>query len=37
MEGDFGVTPSVIDEFHCLYIKGVQMERENGVTRKIID
>ena len=37
MEGDFGVTPSVIDEFHRLYIKGVRMERESGVTRKIID
>ena len=37
MEGDFGVTPSVIDEFHRLYIKGVRMERERGVTRKIID
>ena len=37
MEGQSGVTRSVIDELHSLDIQGVQMERESGVTQSIID
>ena len=37
MEGESGVTHSVIDEIHSLYIQRDQMEGESGVTRSIID
>ena len=37
MEGESGVTKSIIDELHCLEIQGDQMELEIGVTRSIID
>ena len=37
MEGESGVTRSVIDELHSWDIEGDQMERESGVTRSIID
>ena len=37
MEGEVGVTRSIIDELHSWDIKGDQMEGESGVTRKIID
>ena len=37
MEGESGVTGSIIDEVHCSEIQGDQMERESGVTRSIID
>ena len=37
MEGESGVTRSVIDELHSWDIHGDQMEGENGVTRRIID
>ena len=37
MEGESGVTRSIIDELHSLYIQGDQMEGESGVTRNIID
>ena len=37
MEGISGVTRSVIDELHSLFIQGDQMEGESGVTRSIID
>ena len=36
MEGESGVTRSVIDEIHFFDIKGDQMERESGVTRSVI-
>ena len=32
MEGESGVTPSIIDELHSLDIPGEQMEGENAVT-----
>ena len=32
MEGESGVTRSIIDEFHCLDIQGDQIEGESGVT-----
>ena len=32
MEGESGVTGSIIDELHSWYIKGDQMEDESGVT-----
>ena len=37
MEGESGVTRSIIDELHSWDIQGDQMEGENGVTRSIID
>ena len=37
MEGESGVTRSIIDELHSLDIQGDQMEGESGVTRSIID
>ena len=32
MEGESGVTQSIIDEFHSWDIRGDEMEGENGVT-----
>ena len=32
MEGENGVTRSIIDELHSLYIQGDQMEGESCVT-----
>ena len=37
MEGESGVTRSIIDEIHSSDIQGVQMEGESGITRSIID
>ena len=37
MEGESGVTQSIIDELHSSDIQGDQMEGEGGVTRSIID
>ena len=37
MEGEKGVTRSIIDELHSFDIQGDQMESESGVTRSIID
>ena len=37
MEGESGVTRSIIDEIHSSDIKGDQIEGESGVTRNIID
>ena len=37
MQGESGVTRSIIDEIHSSYIKGDQMEGERGVTQSIID
>ena len=37
MEGESGVTRSIIDELHSSDIQGDQMEGESGVTRCIID
>ena len=37
MEGESGVTQSVIDEFHSWDIQGDQREGEGAVTRSIID
>ena len=37
MEGESGVTRSIIDEFHSRDIQGDQMEGESRVTRSIID
>ena len=37
MEGESGVTQSIIDELHSSDIQGDQMEGESGVTRSIID
>ena len=36
MEGESGVTRSIIDEFHSSDIQGDEMEGESGVTRSII-
>ena len=36
MDGESGVTPSIIDEFHSSYIQGDQMEGDSGVIRSII-
>ena len=36
MEGEGGVTRSIIDELHIWDIQGDQMEGEIGVTRRII-
>ena len=37
MEGQCGVTRSIIDELHSSDIQRDQMEGESGVTRSIID
>ena len=37
MEGERGVTRSIIDECHSSDNQGDQMHGENGVTRSIID
>ena len=37
MEGESGVTRSIIDGLHSSDIKGDQMEGERGVTRSITD
>ena len=37
MEGESGVTRSIIDELHSTDIQGEQMEGESGVTRSIIE
>ena len=37
MEGESGVTRSIIDELHYWDIREDQMEGESGVTRSIID
>ena len=37
MEGESGVTRSIIDEIHSWDILEEQMEGESGVTRRIID
>ena len=37
MEGESGVTLSIIDEIHFSDIEGDQMEGESGDTRNIID
>ena len=37
MEGENGVTRSIIDELHSSDMQGVQMEGESGVTGSIID
>ena len=37
MEGESGVTRSIINDFHSSIIQGDQMEGENGVTPSIID
>ena len=37
MEGECGVTRSIIDELHSWDIQGDQMEGKSGVTRSIID
>ena len=37
MEGESGVTGSIIDEIHSSDIQGDQMEQESVVIRSIID
>ena len=37
MEGESGVSRSIIDELHSSDIQRYQMEGESGVTRSIID
>ena len=37
MEGESGVTRSIIDEIHSSEIQRHQMEGEGGVTRSIFD
>ena len=37
MEGESGITRSIIDEVHSSDIQGDQREGEGGVTRSIID
>ena len=37
MEGERGVSRSIIDELHSSDTQGDQMEGESGVTRSIID
>ena len=37
MEGEGGVTQSIIDELHSWDIQGNQMEGESGITRRIND
>ena len=37
MEGESGVTRSIIDEIHSLDIQRYHMKGESGFTRRIID
>ena len=37
MEGESGITRSIIDELHSSDIQGDQKEGQSGVTRSIID
>ena len=37
MEGEYGVTRSIIDEHHSSDIQGDEMEGESVVTRSIVD
>ena len=37
MEGESGVTPSIIDDLHSLDIQGDQMEGKSGGTQCIIE
>ena len=37
MEGECGVTRSIVDELHSSDIQGYEMEGEIGVTRSIVD
>ena len=37
MEGECGVTPSVIDEIHSWEIQGDQIDGESGVSQSVID
>ena len=37
MEGEGGVSRSIIDEFHSSDIQRDQMQGESGVTRSIVD
>ena len=37
MEGESGVTRSIIDELHSSDIQGVRVQGENCVTRSIVD
>ena len=37
MEGESGITRSIVDELHSLYIQGDQIEGASGVTRSMID
>ena len=37
MDGENGVTRSIIDEVLSSFIQADQMERESGVTRSVID
>ena len=37
MEGESGVSGSIIDEFHSSDIQGVQMEGETSAIRNIIE
>ena len=37
MEGETGVTRSIIDELHSKYNQGDQIESESAVTRSIVD
>ena len=36
MDGESGVTGSIIEELHSWDIQGYQMEGESGVTRSIV-
>ena len=37
MEGESGVTQSIIEEMHSWDIQGDQMKGESGITRRIND
>ena len=37
MEGESGVTRSIVDELHSWYIQGDEIKGESGVTGSIID
>ena len=37
MEGESGVTRSIIDEIHSSVIQGDELESESGVTRSVND
>ena len=37
MDGESGVTGSIIDEFHSWYIQRYQMEGESGVNQSTIN